>query len=188
MKAPSPLAYEPDQIRAAQQDARAFQPLYERYHPAILRFVYRRVDSEALAADITSQVFLKVLLHLKRYRITEVPFSAWLYRIALNEIRQFFRHATQVRKVVIDERLLNELRSEDPESSDSVEAWRATLVQAIATLDPEEVNLLELRFFEQRPFREIGFMLDITENYAKVKTYRLLDKLRKRMPLTSSLP
>ena len=188
MKAPTPLAHEPDQIRAAQRDARAFQPLYERYHPAVLRFVYRRVDSESLAADITSQVFLKVLLHLKRYRVTEAPFSAWLYRIALNEIRQFFRHSTQVRKVVIDERLLNELRSEDQEASENAETLLTTLTQAIATLDPEEVNLLELRFFEQRAFREIGFLLEITENYAKVKTYRLLDKLRQRMQLTPSLP
>ncbi len=180
------VAYEPACIRAAQQDPRDFRPLYEHYHPAIFRFVYRRVESEAVAADITSQVFLKVLLGLKRYRITEAPFSAWLYRIALNEVRQFFRQTTQVRKVVIDEKLLDELRSEES-APDWVEQWRITLVAAIETLSREEVNLLELRFFEQRPFREIGFILNISENYAKVKTYRLLNKLRRRMNLSTSL-
>ena len=186
MKATSLLENEPAHIRAAQRDPRAFRPLYERYHPEIFRFVYRRVASEAIAADISSQVFLKVLLGLKRYRITEAPFSAWLYRIALNEVRQLFRQTTQVRKIAIDDKLLNELRQEEP-SADYVEQWRSMLVAAIETLSLDEVNLLELRFFEQRPFREIGFILNISENYAKVKTYRLLDKLRRRMNL-STLP
>lgn len=170
-------------VRAAQQDPTAFRPLYEAYHPLIFRFVYRRIDSEAVAADLTSQVFLKVILGLKRYRITEAPFSAWLYRIALNEVRQFFRQTTQVRKIAIDERLLEELQQEEhPE--DYATQWQTKLVTAIDTLNLDEVNLLELRFFEQRPFREIGFILNISENYAKVKTYRLLDKLRRRMHLS----
>ena len=184
MKTPLPLENESAQVRAAQQDPRDFRPLYERYYPAIFRFVYRRVDREEIAADITSQVFLKVLLHLKRYRITEAPFSAWLYRIALNEVRQFFRQTTQVRKVVIHEQLLDELQTE-PES-DYVEQWRDTLVNAINTLSLEEVNLLELRFYEQHSFRDIGYMLNITENYAKVKTYRLLRKMRQRMHLSTT--
>jgi RNA polymerase sigma-70 factor (ECF subfamily) len=37
---------------------------------------------------------------------------------------------------------------------------------------------LELRFFEERPFSEVADILGITENNAKVKTYRVIDKLR----------
>ena len=173
------LTNESSQIKAAQRDPQAFQPLYEHYHPIIFRFVRRRVESEAITADITAQVFLNVLLHLKRYRITEAPFSAWLHRIALNEIRQFFRQTTRVRQVVIDQRLLEQLREEEP--AEDLEASYEALTRAIQTLSLDEVNLLELRFFEQRPFREIGFLLSITENYAKVRTYRLLDKLRQRL-------
>ena len=175
------LENEPTYIQAAQRDPQAFRPLYECYHPVIFRFVRRRVESAAVAADITAQVFLNVLLHLKRYRITEAPFSAWLHRIALNEVRQFFRQATRVRQVVIDQRLIDQLHEEEP--ADGQEATYETLARAIQTLSLEEVNLLELRFFEQRPFREIGFLLSITENHAKVKTYRLLSKLRQRMQI-----
>lgn len=178
------LENETTHIQAAQRDPKAFRPLYECYHPIIFRFVRRRVESEAVAADITAQVFLKVLLHLKGYRITEAPFSAWLHRIALNEVRQFFRQAKRIRQVVIDPRLVDQLREEEP--AEGLEATYETLTRAIQTLDLEEVNLLELRFFEQRPFREIGFLLSITENHAKVKTYRLLAKLRQRMNLTIS--
>ena len=146
-------------------------------------FVYRRVDSESTATDITSQVFLSALLHLKNYQVTKAPFLAWLYRIAHNEVMQFFRKTKHVRKIVIDERLLAELQNEEDYPPDYLEHWQTRLVKAIDALPLEEVHLLELRFFEQKPFREISFILNITETHAKVKTYRLLAKLRKQMEI-----
>ena len=145
--------------------------------------MYRRIDDESTAADITSQVFLNALLHLKRYNITKAPFQSWLYRIAHNEVMQFFRRTKYVRKIVIDERLLTELKNEEDASPDYVDQWRSRLVETINTLPLDEVQLLELRIFEQKPFREIGFILNITENHAKVKTYRLLSKLRQRLEI-----
>ncbi len=56
---------------------------------------------------------------------------------------------------------------------------RNFLVELLNELDEAEVQLLELRFFEQRPFKEVAYILEITENNAKVKTYRILDKLKK---------
>ncbi len=174
---------ERQQIQAAQKNPQAFRPLYEKYHQPIFLFVYRRVDNESVAADITSQVFLNALLHLKKYKITKAPFQSWLYRIAHNEVMQFFRKTKHVRKIVIDENLLTELKSEEEYSPDYLEKWRDHLIVAINTLRLEEVQLLELRFFEQKPFREISFILNITENHAKVKTYRLLAKLRKQLEI-----
>jgi RNA polymerase sigma-70 factor (ECF subfamily) len=43
------------------------------------------------------------------------------------------------------------------------------------------VEIIELRFFEDRPFSEVGFILGITENNAKVKVYRIVERLRKRL-------
>ena len=50
---------------------------------------------------------------------------------------------------------------------------------ALQELRTETLHLIELRFFEQRPFKEIGIILNISENNAKVKTYRAIDQLRK---------
>ena len=46
-------------------------------------------------------------------------------------------------------------------------------------LDEASVNLLELRFFEKKSFKEIGIIFGITENNAKVKAYRAVEKLKK---------
>ena len=42
-----------------------------------------------------------------------------------------------------------------------------------------DIEVLELRFFEEKSFAEIAFILDITEANAKMRTYRAIDKLKK---------
>jgi RNA polymerase sigma-70 factor (ECF subfamily) len=52
------------------------------------------------------------------------------------------------------------------------------LLQAIKDLPEDDLQLIEMRFFESKPFREIGEILAITENNAKVKLYRVLDRMK----------
>ena len=53
------------------------------------------------------------------------------------------------------------------------------LVKILATLSDERLSIIEMRFFEKRSFKEIAEIMGITENNAKVKVYRTLDKLKK---------
>ena len=53
------------------------------------------------------------------------------------------------------------------------------LLLTLSRLKNSQVELIEMRYFEKRSYREIGEILDITENNAKVKTFRALKKLRK---------
>ena len=53
------------------------------------------------------------------------------------------------------------------------------LVKILARLSDERLSIIEMRFFEKRSFKEIGEIMGITENNAKVKVYRTLDKLKK---------
>src|SRR5687767_5867099 len=78
-------------IKAAQDNPRNFEPLYKRYFERITRFVYHRVEDKELAFEITSQVFYKALDNIKKYKPMGVPFSAWLFRIAGNELNQLYR-------------------------------------------------------------------------------------------------
>ncbi|HTF82473.1 MAG TPA: sigma factor-like helix-turn-helix DNA-binding protein, partial [Cytophagales bacterium] len=55
------------------------------------------------------------------------------------------------------------------------------LYAILAQLESEEVQLLEWRFYEELSFKEIGYLLDIKEDNAKVRTYRVLDKVRKHL-------
>lgn len=174
-----------EEVQAAQLDARAFKPLYERYYEPIFRFVWRRCEDEHTAADICSQVFLKALSKLSGYQFKGVPFSAWLYRIASNEVVMYFRQQQRQRVVSADTAIYADLADPDAlqaladSDRDLLERQIASLLQS---LKPEELTIIELRFFEHRPFAEIAQILDISEANAKMRTYRILDKLRKKMP------
>jgi RNA polymerase sigma-70 factor, ECF subfamily len=80
-------------IERAKEDPQAFGNLFDRYYPAIFAYVLRRVGKWNDAQDITSEVFLKALKGLWRFRWQGIAFSAWIYRIATNEVGIYFRRA-----------------------------------------------------------------------------------------------
>jgi len=169
-------------VQQAQQQPRAFGPLYRRYHEPIFRFIYKRTGDESLSADLCSQVFLKAMQNLGSYEFRGLPFGAWLYRLASNEIAQFFRKNRRHRVVHIEEEQLQLLQDEmEVDDKIGLEFRYKQMQEIIEQLKVEEVQLLELRFFESRPFKEVGDILDITENNAKVKVYRLLQKMKKML-------
>ena len=83
-------------IQAARRDPERFAPLYEHYFADIFRFLHRRANDRELTADLTQQTFLKAMLALPKYESRGLPFKAWLYRIALNEIRMHWRKRKEV--------------------------------------------------------------------------------------------
>jgi RNA polymerase sigma-70 factor (ECF subfamily) len=173
------LQAELQQIKAAQSDPARFNVLYERYYKSIFVFIYRRCADEELSADICSHVFLKALMNIRKYEYKGVPFSAWLFRIALNEINMYFRKTNKTRVVSLDQGNLGNMAIEMVEEDNS--ELRKKMIIELKTLPVDDIQLIELRFFEKRSFAEIGGIVGITENNAKVKVYRILDKLKKLM-------
>jgi RNA polymerase sigma-70 factor (ECF subfamily) len=170
---------ENDFINLAKEDSNHFAPIYKKYHEQIFRFIYQRVSSESDAADLTSQVFLKALLHLDKYEFRGFPFSSWLYKIALNETNQFYRKNKNKRTVNLDEGDIKDIIEETGTRFDNEK--REKLLNALSSLSIEKLTLIEMRFFEKRAFKEIAEVLNITENNAKVRTYRVLEEMKKIM-------
>ena len=166
-----------EEIQAAQKNAALFRPLYTRYYEGIFRFIYRRTADESLSADICSQVFLKAMQKLNSYTFKGVPFSAWLYRIASNEVTQHFRNTQKNRTVSINDSHIEQMTDEMYTEDQAV--LQQAMIEALDELKETDLALIELRFFEKRPFKEIADILAITESNAKVKTYRILEKLKK---------
>jgi len=72
--------------RAQQRDQEAFAQLYEENFDKIYRYVVLRIGSKTEAEDMTQQVFLNALQSISSFRWKGVPFSAWLFRIARNQV------------------------------------------------------------------------------------------------------
>ncbi len=173
------LREEYELIRAAQQNPRRFGVIYERYYEQMFLFIYKRVGDEEQSADLCSQVFLKAMTNLKRYRFQGVPFSAWLYRTATNEVNQFFRDSQKQRMVSLESLSLKDMVEEAEITPTHANVQRMIVV--LDSLSPEEIQLIEMRFFEKVPFKEIAVIFNLTETNAKVKVHRLLKKLHRML-------
>jgi len=171
------LANEQAIVEAAKMDTKKFAVLYDKYYEQIFRYIYQRVDDKEGAFDAAQQVFVKALEGLSKYEYRGVPFSSWLYRIAFSEVNNMFRAEKAQRTVNIESVSVYGIIEEIQESK--IDEYHDKIVDIISELPEDELQLIEMRFFEKRAFKEIGEILDITENNAKVKTYRVLEKLKK---------
>lgn len=169
-------------IAAARTDPAAFSPLYHRYHKPIFLFILKRVHDRDLCSDLASQVFLKALGAIGRYEGRGLPFKAWLYRIALNEVLMHFRRhkGKQYMEVTTPQAsalLLSGTADQEPDRSLDPEVMSA-LSTALTSLAPGQAMLIELRFFDGLSFQEMGHVLGIAEAAAKMRTHRVLKTLR----------
>lgn len=171
-----------EEIQAAQKNSAMFRPIYTRYFENIFRYIYRRTVDEQLSADICSQVFLKALQRLGKYQFKNVPFSAWLYRIASNEVAQHYRNTKKRRVVSLEESNIGEMLAElNPSDFKKQKQVKTAFIDTLNELKPTDMELIEMRFFEQRNFREIASILGLSESNAKVRTYRILARMKKNI-------
>jgi RNA polymerase sigma-70 factor (ECF subfamily) len=172
------MEHELQLIEGSKKDPASFRPLYEKYHEPIFRYIYQRCDDKEAAFDITQQVFVKALINISRYTFKGVPFSSWLYRIAKSEVYKAIEKNKVQRTVNVDMQGLRELLQEAEADETAIEKEKSLTV-CLSQLPETDVQLIELRFFESRAFKEMGEIFEITENNAKVKVYRILEKLKK---------
>lgn len=183
----SQMLSEWEEIQAAQKDKKHFKPLYERYYRNIFLFIHKRTADESISAEICSKVFLKAMQKIGKYTYKGVPFSAWLFRIASNEVSQHYRTSTKQRVVSIENDQVNHLADELSYDFKKDEL-QLLLTHCLNQLSQQDLNLIELRFFDQLSFKEIAEILGITESNAKVKTYRITKKMKNIILDTKTKP
>lgn len=165
-------------IALAKKKSKYFGVLYDRYFETIFRFVFKRLGgNEEVAGDLTQQTFIKAMANIDKYEDRGFPFSSWLYRIAQNEVSMFFRQEKKNFSVSIDENRVSEIAGEADISNIMSTEDLETLIEFVNELKQEHQDLIELRFFQGLSFKEIAEIYDITEANAKMRTYRILEKL-----------
>lgn len=163
-------------IAAAKRNINDYEAIYNLFYEAVFRFIFRRIDEEQQSADLTSQVFLKGMDHIDRYEHRGISYLAWLYRTASNEINAFYRLETKNRVISLGESEIERIFSED--EPDFMNEKIKLIIQFLEKLSSDEITILELKYFENQSFKEIGYVLGKKESNVKMKLYRALDKLK----------
>ncbi len=169
------LSSEEGDIKRAKKDLKHFNVLYDRYYVRIFQYIYQRVQTESQAADITSDTFIKAMENLQSYKFMGVPFASWLFRIARNEVYLQHKKNSKIRQVNFSTDDISHIAEEIEEVTKN---RTMLVVDAIKDLNSEETELIEMKYFEKRSYAEIASILNINENNAKVKTFRVVQKLK----------
>jgi RNA polymerase sigma-70 factor (ECF subfamily) len=160
----------------AQEEPAAFGVLYDRYVDRIYGYVRRSTRDDATAEDITANAFEKAWRALPTYRPERASFSAWLYRIAHNELASYWRR----------ERFLAPWRKGFA-AGGSVAAGlearetRAELERALERLPPRDRDILRLRFYEELTSAEVATVLNCSRNSVYVRVHRALKRLERAL-------
>lgn len=162
-------------VEAARQDPGQFGFLYEANFELVYAYIARRVSGRAEVEDLTSEVFRRALTSLASYESRGAPFAAWLLRIAANAVIDRARRANR-RKLDAADFL------PEPSETESLDAQgRAHLFRCVSDLPRDQRRVIELRFGEERPIREIAQKLGKSEGAVKQLQLRALAALRKKI-------
>lgn len=181
----APVTNPPDErllVEAAQRDPARFADLYEHNFARVYAYVSRRLAERCAAEDVTAEVFHQALANLDRFEWRGTPFVAWLLRIAANAIVDYWRRTSR------EQQLADEDGPESfPVNAENIEQveCRAMLFRLVATLPGDQRRVIEMRFAEERPIREIALEMGRTEGSIKQLQFRAIQSLREKMQTPS---
>jgi RNA polymerase sigma-70 factor (ECF subfamily) len=147
--------------RCREGDAQAFDCLFQTYRDRVYGLALSFCNDEAAAADITQDVFLKLLRRIHQFR-QDAEFSTWLYRIVLNT----FLDARRARKPTVsldDPNELRDITQAPSQESEVARRQRARQVRAaIATLKPRLRAAMVLRYAAGLSYEQISEVLGVS--------------------------
>ena len=165
-------------VAAARTDREAVARLYDKYYSEILGYIYHCTFDGAVAEDLTSNVFLAVFRHLGRFRWRQVPFRAWLYCIATNEVRMYWRRQKRIK--IVSLQMDDNEDFAGPSTSDNIasaEEYRL-LYTALLELRVKYRTVIILRYFEGKTIAEICEITATKEGTVKSQLHRGLARLQ----------
>ena len=168
--------------RVLQGDQQFFAELVKRYQPFIftiaMRYTKHREDAEEIAQD----VFIKAYKSLADFR-SDSKFSTWLYTITTNTSITFLRKRKLETHSLGDERIFEQANVKDPnEETILVQKSRAAVInKAIRLLNADDAAIITLFYQGEQSLEEIGNILRITPNNAKVKLHRARQRLKDKL-------
>jgi RNA polymerase sigma-70 factor (ECF subfamily) len=169
-----------------QGEEAAFEQILDKYHRAIVNFIYKIVNNRAEAEELAQDVFLKVYRARHSYE-PRARFSAWIYRIATNVgLKAAGRKRRSPFGFGLDARYITgreEGRAREPDAEQKlITSELGTVVrQIIRGLPKNEKIAIILCRYEGLSYKEIADVMNCTEPAVKTYIHRGKLRLRERM-------
>jgi RNA polymerase sigma-70 factor (ECF subfamily) len=160
----------------------AFVAFYREHSQALLAFFARRTLDAEVAADLTAETFAEAYASRARFRERGEGGGPWLYGIARNKLSRYFRSSRVEVKARARIGLPNRIALSDADLARIEElvdfaATGRAVRRALSDLSGRDREALSLRVIEARPYREIATLLGCSEQAARVRVSRGLQRL-----------
>src|ERR671921_1134105 len=159
--------------------AEVFPPLYDRHSHAAFSLAYRVMGERQASEDLAQDAFLKLWCSARSYRPERGSVRTWILSIVRN------RGIDQIRSQASRHRTQEEIEASAPRSQPSeafAETWRNSqreqVREALGTLPPEQLKILELAYFSGYTHMEISDLLDLPLGTIKGRMRLGLKKIR----------
>ncbi|MBI5754053.1 sigma-70 family RNA polymerase sigma factor [Candidatus Peregrinibacteria bacterium] len=176
-------------------DPQVFEKIYEFYYEMILKYLVKRTMSAEVAYDLTADTFIKAFESLHKFKWTGVSIKVWLYRIAINALKNQRRHpeSSALENVPEGHESLAAYTTRHGALASAADAREelkeldkvlfgdeemAKLSDAMATLKPEHQNIISLYYFTGMSQKEIAETTESSESAVKATMHRAMTNLR----------
>lgn len=179
--------------RLQKGDSEAVGVLLEQYADRLYNYAFYRCGDHYLAEDIVSETFTRIIEKVGAYEQREVPFKAWVFRIAHNQLANHLRYRSRHQAISLDatdgegERLVDppdDWGAADGGAMASQVADREELRHAILQLPEDQKIIFVLRFIEGLDLEEVTALLEKSLASVKSLQYRAVVNLRRTLEQT----
>jgi len=177
-------------LRVAAGDEAGFNYLVQRYHRAMIHFLFRMVRNQAIAEELAQEVFLRVYRSRESYR-AEAKFTTWLYRIATNLA---VNHARDTKHERSAQALYLDVPDPETGTTPDVADDEPTVEQRLMRDErmgairkhvmalPERQRMAVLMHkYQGMDYRQIGDVLKLSESATKSLLFRAYQTLREKL-------
>lgn len=170
--------------RAKNGDKDAMSSLYNKYAAPIFRYSLSRVNNIETAQDIASETFVRVVANISQFTYRDdIPFGAWVYRIAHNQVVSHFRRSQKSCNSIEEEAVqLTETNSNsNPEKVLEQKYLFEEIRKFKRNLSTTQRKVFDLRFSAGLSVKETAAALGKTENNVKVAQHKAISRLKLQM-------
>ena len=169
--------------RAQHRDQEAFAQLYEEHFDKIYRYVTLKIGNETEAEDMTQQVFLNALQSISSFKWKGIPFSAWLFRIAHNQVVDYFRSKKRT-TVPLDESLAS--NNNNPQLVVEQKLDIEQLLLATKQLTEAQREVISLRFTGELSIAQVAKVMGKSQGAVKALQHSAIVALRRALSVTDN--
>ena len=166
--------------RAVNGDGEAFAQLYEEHFDKIYRYLYFKLGNQSEVEDLTQEVFVKALEAIGSYKWRDLPFAAWLIRIARNHMIDYLRKEGKVEKLAWDDNVAH-VEGHNPALIAEQRLEVKDVVDKVKKLSKGQREVISLRFGSELAVAEVAEVLGKSAGTVKALQHSGIRALRKML-------